>query len=71
MRVLLRNTDTGLYYAGPGQWSERTWDAFDFERVERAAQIYALEDVAYAQIVLEPALSSEAPRFSIPILKAA
>ncbi len=71
MRVLLQNSITQLYYAGPGRWSEHMIEALDFGQVERAAEIYALEDLAYARIVLDADLPAELPRFSIPVLKAA
>ncbi len=71
MRVLLQNTLTRLYYAAPGQWTEHPAQAFDFEQVERAAQIYALENLPYAQIVLDGAHPTHLPRFSIPVSKAA
>ncbi len=72
MRVLLQNTQTRLYYAAPGQWTEHLANAFDFEQVERAAQVYSLEDLPYAQIILDGTPPRvELPRFSIPISKAA
>lgn len=56
MRVLLQNTETRLYYAGPDRWTKHALDAMDFEYVEHAARMYEIEDLAYAQIVLDPGL---------------
>jgi hypothetical protein len=56
MRVLLLNTETKLYYAGTNQWTERVSDAMDFEHIDRAAHMYAVENLSYAEIVIEPGM---------------
>jgi hypothetical protein len=59
MRVLLQNAETKLYFAGPNEWTEDTAKAVDFEHVDRASQVYATENLAYAEIVLRPDLPGE------------
>ncbi len=56
MRVLLLNTETKLYYAGTNRWTERAAEAMDFEQIDRAAHVYAAENLCYAEIVIEPGL---------------
>jgi len=36
MRILLRNTETGLFYAGPDEWTEDASAACDFRRPDLA-----------------------------------
>ncbi len=36
MRVLLRNTRTGLFYAGPDIWAKDNTEALDFEQTRVA-----------------------------------
>ncbi len=36
MRVLLRNTQTGLFYAGQEKWTEKDTDALDFHETDAA-----------------------------------
>ena len=38
MRVLLRNTNLGLYYAGPGRWVSSAAKALDFQETALAAK---------------------------------
>lgn len=54
MRVLLQNSETKLYFAGPNEWTDDSTKAVNFEHIDRASQIYASENLAYAEIVLEP-----------------
>jgi hypothetical protein len=56
MRVLLQNAETKQYFVSPNDWTSDPLEATDFEEVETAAQVYHAQDVAYAQIVLEPGL---------------
>jgi hypothetical protein len=58
MRVLLQNTETRLYFIDTDQWTDDPLQAKDFEDVERAADAYDAQDLAYARIVLEPGLAS-------------
>lgn len=56
MRILLQNTETKLYFAGPNEWTEDTSKAINFEHIDRASQMYNTENLAYAEIVLKPDL---------------
>jgi len=38
MYVLLRNEETGMFYAGPERWAEHTSDAVDFVTIPDATQ---------------------------------
>ncbi|MEY2430187.1 MAG: hypothetical protein QOJ40_3072 [Verrucomicrobiota bacterium] len=63
MRVLLRNTQTGLFYAGPGEWTEERTQAQDFEATDRA-----LDTVAEAKLqAVEVLMYFEDPYFEIPM----
>ncbi len=53
MRVLLQDTQTKLYYAGPGHWVKEKTEALDFERIDRAAQAYETEKYPFAEILVE------------------
>jgi hypothetical protein len=52
MRVLLRQTKTSVYYAGPDQWATDAKQARDFEEVDRAIQVQRQERLANVEIVL-------------------
>jgi len=39
MKILLRDTQTGLFYAGPNQWSEGREEARDFETPDVALDL--------------------------------
>ena len=39
MRVVLRNTKIGLYYAGPDRWVSAPEQAQDFEDIAHAAKV--------------------------------
>jgi len=43
-----------MYFAGPNEWTNDPTKAMSFEHVDRASQTYASENLAYAEIVLEP-----------------
>jgi hypothetical protein len=58
MRVVLQNTETRLYFIDTDQWTDDPFEAKDFEDVERAADAYDAQDLAYARIVVEPGLDS-------------
>ncbi len=53
MKVLLQDTQTKLFYAGPGRWVKERSEAYDFERIERAAQAYDSENYPFAEILVE------------------
>jgi len=52
MRIHLRDSKTKLYYAGPNQWVSEVCDAFEFERIERAAQLGHQHRFAEPEVVL-------------------
>ncbi|MGH7970789.1 MAG: hypothetical protein ACREIC_18875 [Limisphaerales bacterium] len=60
MRVILQNTETKLYFAGPNEWTADTSKAVNFEDIDRASQVYNTANLAYAEIVLKPDLPGEA-----------
>jgi hypothetical protein len=53
MKVLLQDTETKLFYAGPGRWVKEKPEALNFERIERAAQVYETENYPFAEILVE------------------
>ena len=50
--VLLRNKETGQYYAGPAGWVRDCAAAHDFETVEGAVQSARTQKLAGAEVVL-------------------
>jgi hypothetical protein len=51
MKILLRHTETGLYFQGPEKWTSSLQVAYDFRFIERArqfVQIWELEKVEIA-----------------------
>ena len=51
MRVLLKDRMTGLFYAGPGSWTERAATGCVFERVDQAIGIAVSQRLADAEVV--------------------
>ena len=63
MKILLRNTQTGLFYAGPDQWTKNHPEAFDFEQTD-----LALDAVRDAKLQgIELLVKFEDPCFEIPL----
>jgi len=58
MKVLLRDTQTKLLYAGPGRWVKEKPEAMNFERIDRAAHVYETENLPFAEILVEDDNSS-------------
>jgi hypothetical protein len=52
MKVLLRNTETSLYYVGANQWTTDSKQARDLEEVERAIQLHRDEHLTDVEVVL-------------------
>ena len=51
MSTVLRHTETGLYFQGPGKWTDSPTSAYDFRFIERAQQfvrVWELEQVEVA-----------------------
>lgn len=63
MKVLLRDTRTGLFYAGDEQWTKEQTDATDFEAPDRA-----LDQVTLAKLeAVEVVVHFEESSFDIPL----
>lgn len=63
MAVLIRNTQTGRFYAGYNQWPFEPTDAFDFGETERASlwiRTVALDQVEVVRIPGNRLLGTEA-----------
>jgi hypothetical protein len=52
MKVLLRQSNTHLYYAAPQKWTADEENAFDFEDVERAIKASHDEKLTDVEVVL-------------------
>ena len=52
MRVLLRNTQTGLYYAGDNQWTSEAPEAMNLVDLDHAAQLAREGSVTDAEVIL-------------------
>jgi hypothetical protein len=63
MRILLRNTQTGLFYAAPDRWTKNHPEAFDFEQADLALD--AVRDAKLNSI--EVLARFEDPSFEIPL----
>jgi hypothetical protein len=63
MKILLRNIQTGLFYAGPNQWTNNDPEAFDFEQTDLALD--AVRDGKLQSI--EVLMKFEDPAYEIPL----
>ena len=52
MKVLLRNRETGRYYAGPNEWSAKSSVAHDFEEVQSAIRFVRTQKLSGMEAVL-------------------
>ena len=52
MKVLLRRTNTNIYYAGNNEWTEDSRYARDFDQVEEAIQFHKDEKLTEVEVVL-------------------
>jgi hypothetical protein len=63
MKVLLRNTQTGMFYAGPEHWTEQRSEATGFDGPDRA-----LDEVQQGKLqAMEVVVHFEESRFDIPL----
>ena len=63
MKVLLRNLETGLFYAAPDQWTEQQANAQDFRSPD-----VALDEVAGAKLAaMEIVMHFEEAAFDVPL----
>lgn len=63
MRVLLHNTKTGLFYRGPGEWTECPKEAFDFKQSRLA--INEAFDLGFADVEIYED-STDSTRLAMP-----
>jgi len=63
MKVLLRNTQTGLFYAGSEQWTEDQSVATDFEGPDRALDQVSESNLETVEVVIH----FEDTLFDIPL----
>ncbi len=52
MTILLRNTDSGHYYAGPGEWAGQPERGVGFKSVGEAAEVWGRGGGGDAEVVL-------------------
>ena len=63
MKILLRSTQTGLFYVGPDRWTKYDPEAFDFEQTD-----VALDAVRDANLKgIEVLVKFDNPSFEIPM----
>ncbi len=63
MKVLLRHTQTGLFYAGPEKWTEQSSEALDFQATD-----CALDRIWEAKLEgMEVLMHFDDPFFEIPL----
>ena len=63
MKVLLRNTQTGLFYAGRDQWTPEHDHARDFETPASALQEVSIFSLAGVELICH----FENPVFDLPL----
>ena len=63
MKILLRSVQTGLFYAGPDQWTKNGPEAFDFQKTDLALD--AVRDAKLKSIEL--LMRFDNPDFEIPL----
>ncbi len=58
MKILLKNTRTGLFLHAPGKWTSNPEDAYDFRFIDRAVryvEVWELKNVEVAFAFDDPA----------------
>jgi len=63
MKVLLRNTETGLFYAGADHWTELHAEATDFKRPDAALEEVSASSLSSVEVVMH----FENPVFDLPL----
>jgi hypothetical protein len=51
MRTLLRHTQTGSYFQGPGKWTDDPEGAYDFRFIDRAVRYIETWDLREVELV--------------------
>ena len=52
VRIYLRNSNTGRYYAGTNEWTSDSADTMDLRQVERALRLNLEECLGATEVVL-------------------
>jgi hypothetical protein len=63
MKVLLRQPDTGLFYAGPNSWTMDVGAAHDFQETNRAIDEVSQSNLSAVEVLMQ----FENPTFEIPL----
>jgi hypothetical protein len=63
MKILLRDTQTGLFYAGPNQWSEAQDAACDFKTPDVALDVVDQSKLKTMEIVVH----FDDAKFDVPL----
>jgi hypothetical protein len=63
MKILLRNTQTGLFYVGPDHWTQNDPEAFDFEQTDLALDAVRDRNLKSIEVLVK----FEDPAFEIPL----
>jgi hypothetical protein len=50
MRTLLRHTQTGFYFQGPGRWTDDPEGAYDFRFIDRAVRYIETWDLREVEL---------------------
>jgi len=53
MKLLLRHTPSGLFYAGPDQWTETRTEAVDFRAPDVALDFVSESQLKQIEVVLD------------------
>jgi hypothetical protein len=53
MRLLLRHAPTGLFYAGPEQWTGTTTEALDFQAPDLALDFVSESRLEQMEVILD------------------
>ena len=63
MKVFLRNTQTGLFYAGPDRWTIEPTEAFDFEGPNLALDMVSQSKLQTVEVIVH----FEESVFNVPL----
>jgi len=63
MKILLRDTQTGLFYVGPDRWTKNDPEAFDFEQTDLALDAVRDRNLKSIEVLMK----FEDPSFEIPL----
>jgi hypothetical protein len=63
MKLLLRHGPSGLFYAGPDQWTETRTEALDFRATDLAMDFVSESQLKHMEVVLD----FGDPGFEVPL----